>query len=152
MPDQYTRTRAQLGTPALDVLRRAAMNSEFAWDTGRMPQPWVIPLGLALCFAAHLFFRWSMRRAGGGTAPYSDVVVAVCGVLLGVLLGYYLATPPMIMGMKVGPASGQSTPWGILGWGAYYARVALPAVMLSKQALMMSPGSGVPNTSLILML
>ena len=23
MPDQYTRTRAQLGTPALDVLRRA---------------------------------------------------------------------------------------------------------------------------------
>ena len=35
----------------------------------------------------------------------------------------------MIMGRKVGPASGQSTPWGILGWGAYYARVALPAVM-----------------------
>ena len=114
---------------SLDVLRRAAMNSEFAWDTGRMPQPWVIPIGQALCIAAHLFFRWSMRRAGRGTAPYSDVVVAVCGVLLGVLLGYYLATPPMIVGMKVGPASGQSTPWGVLGWGAYYARLAVPAVV-----------------------
>ena len=29
MPDQYTRTRAQLGTPALDVLRRAHVGCVF---------------------------------------------------------------------------------------------------------------------------
>lgn len=114
---------------SLDVLRRMAMNSEFAWDTGRLPQPWVIPLGLAACWLAHLFFRWAMRRAGGGTAAYSDVVVAVAGVLLGVLLGAYLWTPPLVVGLKVGPASGQSAPWGILGWAAYYARMALPALV-----------------------
>lgn len=114
---------------SVDVARRAAMNSEFAWDTGRMPQPWVIPIGLVLCWAAHLFFRWSMRRAGGGVAAYNDLVVALCGVVVGVLLGAYLATPPMILGKKVGPVSGQSTPWGVVGWGAYYARLVLPGVL-----------------------
>ncbi|MFV0453342.1 MAG: hypothetical protein ACK5LS_14080, partial [Propioniciclava sp.] len=30
---------------SLDVVRKMAMNSEFALDTGRLPQPWVIPIG-----------------------------------------------------------------------------------------------------------
>ena len=112
-----------------DVVRRMAMNSEFAWDTGRLPQPWVIPIGLAAAFVSHLFFRWSMRRAGRGTAAYSDVVVAICGALLGVLLGAYLWTPPLMLGTKVGPESGQYAAWGPLGWVAYYSRIALPALL-----------------------
>lgn len=114
---------------SLDVARRMAMNSEFAWDTARLPQPWVIPIGLVAAWLAQLFFRWAMRRAGGGKAAYSDVVVAVCGVLVGVLLGVYLWTPPLMLGMKVGPKTGESAPWGILGWGAYHARLALPALL-----------------------
>lgn len=114
---------------SLDVVRRMAMNSEFAWDTGRLPQPWVIPIGLVAAGLAHVFFVWAMKRAGRGRAAYSDVVVAICGVLVGVLLGAYLWTPPLVLGAKVGPASGQYAPWGLLGWGAYYARLALPGLI-----------------------
>ena len=49
---------------SLDVLRRMVMNSEFAWDTGRLPQPWAIPLALVAAWVSHRFFLWSMRRAG----------------------------------------------------------------------------------------
>ena len=114
---------------SLDVARRMAMNSEFAWDTGRLPQPWVIPIGLVAALISHLFFRWAMRRAGHGTAAYGSVVVAFWGALFGVLLGVYLWTPPLMLGTKVGPASGQYAPWSPLGWIAYYARLGLPAVL-----------------------
>lgn len=114
---------------SFDVARRMAMNSEFAWDTGRLPQPWVIPIGLVCAWLAQMFFRWAMRRVGGGQAAYSCVVVAVCGVLLGVLLGVYLWTPPLLLGMKVGPRTGEFAPWGVLGWCAYYARLVLPALL-----------------------
>lgn len=114
---------------SLDVARRMAMNSEFAWDTGRLPQPWVIPIGLVAALISHLFFRWAMRRAGHGTAAYGSVVVAFWGALLGVLLGVYLWTPPLMLGTKVGPESGQYAAWGPLGWVAYYSRIALPALL-----------------------
>lgn len=114
---------------SLDVLRKMVMNSEFAWDTGRLPQPWVIPIGLVAIWLADRFFRWSMRRAGGGTAAWGPSVIAWCGLFLGVALGAYLSVPPLQVGEKVGPATGQSTPWGLLGWAAYYARPGLPAVI-----------------------
>lgn len=114
---------------SLGVVRRIAMNSEFAWDTGRLPQPWVIPVGLVAALAAHWFFRWAMRRAGGGTAAWGPAVIAWCGVLLGVLLGAYLWIPPVQTGIKVGPAAGTATPWGLLGWLAYLSRLLLPALV-----------------------
>ena len=114
---------------SLDVVRRMVMNSEFAWDTGRLPQPWMILVGLAAALASHIFFTWAMRRAGGGRPAWGARVVAWCGVLLGVLLGAYLWTPALQVGAQVGPASGQSQPWGVLGWAAHHARLVVPAVV-----------------------
>lgn len=114
---------------SLDVARRMVMNSEFAWDTGRLPQPWVIPLGLLAAWVSHRFFLWIMRRLGQGRLPYGGRAVAWAGALLGVLLGAYLWTPALQVGAQVGPASGDSTPWGILGWAAHYARPGLPALV-----------------------
>lgn len=119
-------TLAVMGS--IDVLRRMAMNSEFAFDTGRLPQPWMIPVGLAAAFVSQLFFRWTMRRAGRGTPPWGSRVVVVVAIALGILAGAYLWTPALQVGGKVGPASGQFAPWGVLGWGAHYSRLALPAL------------------------
>lgn len=114
---------------SLDVVRKMFMNSEFAYDTGRLPQPWVIPIGLVAIWVADRFFRWAMRRAGHGSAAWGPSVVAWCGAFLGVALGAYLWVPPLQAGAQVGPSSGQSTPWGPLAWAAYYARLGLPAVV-----------------------
>jgi len=114
---------------SLGVLRRIPMNSEFAWDTGRLPQPWVIPIALGAAWVAHLFFGWAMRRYTRDAAAYGPSVVAWAGAFCGVALGAYLWIPPLQVGARVGPASGQSTPWGPLGWAAYYARLALPALV-----------------------
>lgn len=114
---------------SLGVLRRIAMNSEFAWDTGRLPQPWVIVVGIVAILVSHLFFRWAMRGAGGGHAAWGPSVIAWCGAFLGVALGAYFWIPPVVVGEQVGPASGESTPWGILGWVAHYARLELPAAV-----------------------
>lgn len=114
---------------SLDVGRRMVMNSEFAFDTGRLPQPWVIPLGLVGIWVAHRFFGWSMRRFTGAEAAYGPSVIAWCGVLIGVALGAYLWTPPLQVGAQVGPASGQYRAWGVAGWAAYWARLALPALI-----------------------
>ena len=114
---------------SLDVLRRMAMNSEFAWDTGRLPQPWMIPVGLVAALVAHLFFSWAMHRAGRGRPAWGAAVIAWCGVLLGVLLGAYLWTPALEVGARVGPAAGQSQPWGLLGWAAHHSRLVVPALV-----------------------
>ena len=114
---------------SLDVLSRMVMNSEFAWDTGRLPQPWVIGLGIVGIVMAHLLFGWVMRSLGRGRAAWGPSVIAWSGALLGVALGAYLWVPPLQVGEQVGPASGQSTPWGVLGWIAHYARLALPALV-----------------------
>lgn len=114
---------------SLDVVRKMLMNSQFAWDTDRLPQPWVIPIGIVAIWVSTVLFRWAMRRAGGGTAAWGPSVIAWCGVFLGVALGAYLWVPPLQVGLKVGPSSGQSTPWGITAWIAYYARLGLPAVV-----------------------
>lgn len=114
---------------SLDVVRRMLMNSEFAWDTGRLPQPWVIPLALLAAALSHGFFLWAMRRAGGGTLPWGARVIAWSGALLGVLLGAYLWTPALQVGAQVGPAAGESRAWGVLGWAAHYAKLGVPAVM-----------------------
>lgn len=114
---------------SLDVARRMVMNSEFAWDTGRLPQPWVIPIALVAALLSHVFFGWAMRRAGGGKPAWGARVIAWSGALLGVLLGAYLWTPALQVGAQVGPAAGQSQPWGILGWAAHHARLALPAAI-----------------------
>lgn len=70
-----------------------------------------------------------MARLGRGTPAYGPVVVAWCGALLGVGLGAYLWTPALQTGTQVGPAAGQSRPWGVLGWAAHYGRVAVPALV-----------------------
>lgn len=114
---------------SLGVLRRIPMNSEFAWDTGRLPQPWVIPLGLIAAWLAHRFFRWAMARVTRGEPAWGPSVVAWCGALLGVLVGAYLWVPPLQVGVRVGPASGQSARWDWLGWVAYYARLWLPGLV-----------------------
>lgn len=114
---------------SLGVLRRIPMNSEFAWDTGRLPQPWVIPVGLAAAWLAHRFFRWAMARFTRAEPAYGPSVVAWAGALLGVVLGAYLWAPPLQVGVRVGPASGQSARWDVLAWGAYYARLWLPGLV-----------------------
>lgn len=128
---------------SLGVLRRIPLNSEFAWDTGRLPQPWVIPLGLLAAWLAHRFFRWSMARAGRGEPAWGPSVVAWAGVLLGVLAGAYLWAPPLQVGVRVGPASGQSAPWGVVAWVAYYARLWLPGLvgLVTLVLLFWSPNS-----------
>ena len=114
---------------SLDVLRRMVMNSEFAWDTGRLPQPWAIPLALVAAWVSHRFFLWSMRRAGSGQLAWGARTIAWSGALLGVLLGAYLWTPALLVGAQVGPEAGQSRPWGPLAWAAHHARLALPAAI-----------------------
>jgi len=121
---------------SLGVMRRIAMNSQFAWDTGRLPQPWVIAIGVAAIVVSHLIFRWSMRRLGGGTPAWGPAVVAVVGLFLGVAAGAYFWPGPVQVGEKVGPAMGESTPWDILGWVAYWSRLALPALIGGIAALM----------------
>ena len=121
---------------SLDVARRMVMNSEFAWDTGRLPQPWMILVGLAAAFVSHVFFTWAMRRAGNGRRAWGARVVAWAGVFLGVALGAYLWTPALQVGAQVGPASGESTPWGILGWAAHHARLVVPALVGAWTALL----------------
>ncbi len=114
---------------SLGVARRMVMNSEYALDTGRLPQPWVIPLGLIGVWAAHRFFRWTMRRYTRAEAAYGPSVIAWCGVLLGVLWGVYNWAPPVQVGVKVGPRSGESAPWSMVGWVAYHARLWLPGMV-----------------------
>ena len=114
---------------SVGVARRIVTNSEFAWDTGRLPQPWAIPLAMALVVVAHAFFRWAMRRYRRGEAAYGPVVLAWAGAFLGVAYGAYLWPPPVLVGSTVGPHSGESQPWGTLAWVAYHARVWLPAVV-----------------------
>lgn len=116
---------------SLGVARRAAMNSEWAFDTDRLPQPWVILVGAAAVVAAHAFFRWTMRRAGDPRSAFGAAVPALVGVLGGVLWGafdWYRYQPPLQRGVKVGPTSGHSTPWGPLGYAAFYAFAWLPAL------------------------
>lgn len=114
---------------SLGVLRRIPMNSEFAWDTGRLPQPWVIPIGLVAAWVAHRFFRWAMARYTRAEPAYGPSVVAWAGVLLGLLVGVYFWVPPLQVGTLVGPASGQSVPWGPVAWVAYHARLWLPGLV-----------------------
>lgn len=114
---------------SLDVLRRMLMNSEFAWDTGRLPQPWAIPIALVVAWVSHRFFLWAMRRAGNGKLAWGARAIAWSGALLGTLLGAYLWTPALLVGAQVGPSAGESTPWGIFGWAAHHARLALPAAV-----------------------
>lgn len=111
---------------SLDVARRMVMNSEFAWDTGRLPQPWVIPLALVAVWFSHRFFLWAMGRAGSGRPAWNASVVAFAGIFLGVLVGTYLWTPPLQVGARVGPMAGVSEPWGPLAWIAYHAHKVLP--------------------------
>lgn len=122
---------------SLGVLRRIPMNSEFAWDTGRLPQPWVIGLGIIVIVMAHLLFGWVMRNLGRGRAAWGPSVVAWCGALLGVVLGAYFWIPPVQVGEQVGPAAGEATPWGPLGWIAHYARLALPAAVALVTGLLL---------------
>lgn len=114
---------------SLAIGRRILMNSQWAFDVGRLPQPWVIPIGVVAIVVSHRFFGWAMRRYGGGTAAYGPSVVAWAGALGGVLVGAYLWQPPVVVGEKVGPAAGQSTRWGLPAWIAYYARLWLPALV-----------------------
>lgn len=113
----------------LSIPRRILINSEWAFDTGRLLPPWVVAAGATAIAVSHLFFTWSMRRLGGGRAPYGPSVVATFGVLAGVAWGAYNWQPPVQVGRQVGPASGQFTPWGPAAWAAYYARLAVPAVV-----------------------
>ena len=114
---------------SLGVVRRIPMNSEFAWDTGRLPQPWVIPIGLVLAWLAHRMFVWSMTRFGRGRLPYGPAVFAWGGLLLGVLVGAYLWVPPLQTGVRVGPRSGEFARWDTLAWVVYYARLWLPGLV-----------------------
>ncbi len=114
---------------SLGVGRRMLINSEFAFDTGRLPQPWVLPIGIAAIWVSHLFYNWSMKRVTRRDVAWGPSVVAWAGVLLGALWGAYNWPPPVMVGETVGPQSGQSTKWGTLSWVAYSARVWIPAVL-----------------------
>lgn len=114
---------------ALGVARRMVLNSDYAWDTGRLPQPWVAGVGVVAIVLSHLLFGAAMRRLARGPAAYGPSVVAWCGVWLGVAWGAYNWPPPVQVGRKVGPGSGQSTRWDLLGWVAHYARLWLPALV-----------------------
>lgn len=112
----------------LSIPRRIVMNSEWAFDTGRLLPPWVVAVGAVAVAASHVFFGWAMRRLGGGTPAYGPSVVATFGVLIGIAWGAYNWQPPVMVGRQVGPASGQWTPWGPLAWAAHYARLVVPAL------------------------
>lgn len=113
----------------LSIPRRMLINSEWAFDMGRLPDPWVLLLALPAIGLAHLFFGWAMRRVGGGQAAYGPSVVAWAGALLGVAWGAFNWAPPVTVGVQVGPKSGQSTPWDPLTWVAYYGRLWVPALV-----------------------
>lgn len=114
---------------SLGVGRRMLMNSEFAWDTGRLPQPWAIPIGVVAIVLSHLAFKSTMRRYARGGAAYGPSVVAWAGIWLGVAWGAYNWPDPVQEGRRVGPSSGQSTPWDPFVWVAYYARLWLPGLV-----------------------
>lgn len=111
------------------VGRMMLMNSEFAYDTGRLPQPWVIPLGVVAIVVSHLLFRGAMRRYTRGAPAYGPSVVAWSGIWLGVAWGAYNWPGPIQAGRRVGPHSGQSAPWDLFVWVAYYARLWLPGLV-----------------------
>ncbi len=129
---------------SLAIPRRIVMNSEWAFDTGRLPQPWVIAVGAVAIALSHAFFRWAMARFGRGVPAYGPSVVAWCGVLLGVAWGAYNWAPPVTVGQQVGPRHGESTPWGPLGWVAYYARLWLPALVALVTAVLVLFGRQSP--------
>lgn len=106
------------------VGRMMLMNSEFAYDTGRLPQPWVIPLGVVAIVVSHLLFRGAMRRYTRGAPAYGPSVARVVGHLARVAWGAYNWPGPIQVGRHVGPHSGQSAPWDLFVWVAYYAVVA----------------------------
>lgn len=116
----------------LSIPRRIAMNSEWAFDTGRLPQPWWIAVAVVAIVVAHLFYRWAMGRLTGGRPAYWEAAPALLGLFGGVLYGayyWYRFLPPVQVGRKVGPKAGQSTPWGPLGYVAYYAFAWITAVV-----------------------
>ena len=114
---------------SLGVGRRMLINSEFAFDTGRLPQPWVLPIGIAAIWVSHIFFNWSMRRVTRREAAWGPSVIAWAGVLLGAMWGAYNWPPPVVVGELVGPQSGQSRSWGTLSWVAHSARIWIPAAL-----------------------
>lgn len=141
-------TAAAMGL--LDVGRRALMNSQWSWVPPRLvPPAWVIVPGLVAIVLSHLLFRWSMRGAHGGEALYGPSVVALMGALLGVLWGAYAFTPPVTVGVQVGPAHGQVTRWGLPAWVAYYARLWLPALMALLTAALVLVGRNSPWVALL---
>lgn len=134
---------------SVGVGRRMLMNSEFAWDTGRLPQPWVIPLGVVAIVLSHLIFRFTMRRCTRGEAAYGPSVVAWTGVWLGVAWGAYTWSGPVQEGRRVGPRSGQSTPWDPFVWAAYYARLWLPALVTLVTAALVLFSKNSPLVALL---
>ncbi len=114
---------------SLGVGRRMLINSEFAFDTGRLPQPWVLLICVPAIWISQLFFDWSMKRVTRRRAAWGSGVVAWAGVLLGALWGAYNWPPPVMVGQMVGPQSGQSVRWGVLSWVAYSARILIPAFL-----------------------
>lgn len=122
---------------SLAIPRRILMNSEWALDFGRLPQPWMIAVGVVAIVVTHRFFSWAMRRYTRGAAAYGPSVLAWAGIWGGVVVGAYFWQPPVVVGEKVGPASGQSTPWGALAYIAYYARLLLPALVTLVTAVLM---------------
>lgn len=114
---------------SLGVGRRMLINSEFAFDTGRLPQPWVLPIGVAAIWISHLFFDWSMRRVTRQKPAWGPSLFAWAGALLGCLWGVYNWPPPVMVGQLVGPESGRSENWGVLAWVAYTAKLWLPGVV-----------------------
>jgi hypothetical protein len=114
---------------SLAIGRRMLLNSEWAFDTGRLPQPWMIAVGVVAILIAHRLFHWTMARYTRGVAAYGPSVVAWAGVLAGVAYGAYVWQPPVMVGKKVGPASGESTSWNLVSYAAYYARYWLPGLV-----------------------
>jgi len=114
---------------SLGIGRRILMNSEWAFDTGRLPQPWMIAVGLVAIVVTHRLFHWTMARYARGVPAYGPSVVAWVGVLAGVAYGAYVWPPPVMVGRKVGPASGESTSWNLVSYAAYYARFWLPGLV-----------------------
>ena len=63
-------------------------------------------LALVAAWISHRFFLWSMRRAGNGKLAWGARTIAWSGALLGVLLGAYLWTPALLVGLVVAIATG----------------------------------------------